>query len=343
MNKNINKIYRGDTWSVELTEEEGTISGNLKILNTNDRRLYNPLFETPDLFLRFSELGLLCWDKTTPLVILKEKIAEFLNKFSYLDNIDSSIYLNEETPIDYFLHQGKIVSQIISIIRINNGDKIFDISLISSRIFDLLKYEYKISQKIKNIPIHERYRFRFQEFEKMLKEENQDKKQGTINKWLIDEIKHQLELAPCINQIESSSSKNDYHLVLKPESLKAAIWFQVADIFTSKKLIKDCSYLLCKKLYTTTRAQRSYCCSTCQTRAKSYRAYHHLSAESPKIINQIERKKVSPEIKEHPQQELEVIRKKVVAKHEEFSSVPEYDADFGFFENEESEKRILGE
>ena len=96
--------------------------------------------------------------------------------------------------------------------------------------------------------------------------------------------------------------------------------------------------MLCKKLYFTTRSNRNNCSSSCQTRAKSYRAYHNLSTE---LSNKNNNPKKPTEISSPPKfQPLQ--KQKEITRHKEFESIEEYDPDFGFFENQESEKRILG-
>ena len=57
------KIFRGDEWDVNLSLSKSHLNGTLKILNTNNRRIYKPLSETPNVFLRFSEIGSLYWEE----------------------------------------------------------------------------------------------------------------------------------------------------------------------------------------------------------------------------------------------------------------------------------------
>ncbi len=309
MNNN-NKIFRGDEWDVNLSFSKNHLNGNLKILNTNQRRVYRPLLETPDVFLRFAEIGFLYWDEIKDTKVLIEKTKEFLNNFSYLHNLD----IFEEISINPFINEAKTAANIISIIKLIDKNNTSNNSLISNRISSLL-------------------------------EENNQKNDAGIHEWMIKTIQKNLQNEPCINQIESSNSNKGVVLTINPTSLKAAIWFQLANIIISKKYIKNCSYLLCKKLYSTTRDKRNYCSSNCQTRAKSYRAYHNLSIErsnkskKPKKISEITSSKTyEPIIKE----------KEFIEEHIEIASIIrqpeiEYDPDHGFFEDLESEKRILGD
>lgn len=298
------KIFRGDEWDVNLSLSKSHLSGTLKILNTNNRRIYKPLSETPDVFLRFSEIGSLYWEQPKEIEILKEKTQQFLNNFSYINDFN----FNQEVSINSFIEEAKTTSNIISIIKLNNKDKSPNISFIFNRITGL-------------------------------SEQKNEKEEDVLNKWMINKIQENLENEPCIHQIETRNSSKSYNLTVNPKSLKAAIWFQIANIIISKKYIKDCSYLLCKKLYFTTRSNRNYCSSSCQTRAKSYRAYHNLSTElSNKNIKPEKSNELSPPPKLQPiQKPNEIIKSK------EYEPIEEYDPDFGFFENQESEKRILGD
>ena len=298
------KIFRGDEWNVNLFLSKNQLSGTLKILNTNNRRIYKPLSETPDVFLRFSEIGSLYWEQPKEIKMLKEKTQQFLNKFSYIKDFN----LNQEISINSFIQEAKITSNIISIIRLNNKNETSNISLISNRI-------------------------------NRLSDQKNEKKEDELNKWMIDKIQENLENEPCVNQIETRNSSKFYNFTVNPKSLKAAVWFQIANIIISKKFIKDCSYLLCKKLYFTTRSKRNYCSSNCQTRAKSYRAYHNLSTE---LSNKNIKPKKQNEIPSPPK--FQPIQKQNEnLNHKEFEAIEEYDPDFGFFENQESEKRILGD
>ena len=117
---NNNKIFRGDEWDVNLSFSKKYLNGTLKILNTNNRRIYSPLSETPDVFLRFSEIGFLYWNQLEDIKILKEKTNLFLNNFSYLHNLD----LNQEISMNSFINEAKTAANIISIIRLNIKNKI---------------------------------------------------------------------------------------------------------------------------------------------------------------------------------------------------------------------------
>ena len=311
---NNNKIFRGDEWDVNLSFSKKYLNGTLKILNTNNRRIYSPLSETPDVFLRFSEIGFLYWNQLEDIKFLKEKTNLFLNNFSYLHNLD----LNQEISMNSFINEAKTAANIISIIRLNNKNKISTIPLISNRI-------------------------------STLSEQRNQKNEDEIHKWMIETIQQNLENEPCVNQIESSKSNNSYNITVRPKSLKAAIWFQIANIIISKKYIKDCSYLLCKKLYSTTRSKRNYCSSSCQTRAKSYRAYHNLSAEQSnqkkisKKISQISSQPKLDPVKKENKFIKEIFEENKKLKPIKKQTSIEYDPDYGFFEDQESEKRILGD
>ena len=135
------KIFRGDEWNVNLFLSKNQLSGTLKILNTNNRRIYKPLSETPDVFLRFSEIGSLYWEQPKEIKMLKEKTQQFLNKFCYIKDFN----LNQEISINSFIQEAKITSNIISIIRLNNKNETPNISLISNRINRLSDQKNDIS------------------------------------------------------------------------------------------------------------------------------------------------------------------------------------------------------
>ena len=76
------------------------------------------------------------------------------------------------------------------------------------------------------------------------------------------------------------------------------------------------------------RKSSSYCNSKCQTRAKSFRAYHSNDEYIPKEVSS------NPELEKNTE-----INK---LSPEEYFIPEEYDVDFGFFDDEISKNRILG-
>ena len=48
----------------------------------------------------------------------------------------------------------------------------------------------------------------------------------------------------------------------------------ISEILSDKYFLKICFYGKCEIIFISRRKSSSYCCPKCQTRAKSYRAYH---------------------------------------------------------------------
>ena len=102
----------------------------------------------------------------------------------------------------------------------------------------------------------------------------------------------------------------------------------ISEILSDKYFLKMCFYGKCEIIFMSRRKSSSYCNPKCQTRAKSYRAYH--SNDSIKETKNIEK--------------TETIENIIVTKlePEKYEIPTEYDVDFGFFDDAETKNRLLG-
>jgi len=115
------------------------------------------------------------------------------------------------------------------------------------------------------------------------------------------------------------------------KSLVDIAWIQLSEVISSEQIVKICSYIKCNMIFDSSRKASAYCNPKCQTRAKSHRAYYGGSKkyleEKPENITKVE--KIEPgNINRLPS--------------EKFTIPKEYDADFGFFEDQDEKNRILG-
>ena len=126
------------------------------------------------------------------------------------------------------------------------------------------------------------------------------------------------------NSIEPNLEKNSEFFI-------DSIWICLSELISDKYFLKICNYPKCEIIFTSRRKSSSYCNSKCQTRAKSYRAYH-----SNEEINKVTKKEISDTSNS-------INNEEVVRLEPENYFIPEqYDVDFGFFDNEIDKKRILG-
>ena len=102
----------------------------------------------------------------------------------------------------------------------------------------------------------------------------------------------------------------------------------ISEILSDKYFFKMCFYGKCEIIFMSRRKSSSYCNPKCQTREKSYRAYH--SNDSIKETKNIEK--------------TETIENIIVTKlePEKYEIPTEYDVDFGFFDDAETKNRLLG-
>ena len=102
----------------------------------------------------------------------------------------------------------------------------------------------------------------------------------------------------------------------------------LSEILSDKYYLKICFYGKCEIIFISRRKSSSYCCPKCQTRAKSYRAYHSNDAIKEPLNNE----------------KVESIENIIVSKlePEKYDIPTEYDVDFGFFDDAETKNRLLG-
>jgi len=112
------------------------------------------------------------------------------------------------------------------------------------------------------------------------------------------------------------------------ESYIDSIWIYLSELLSDKFFIKICNYPKCDIIFLSKRKSSSYCNSKCQTRAKSFRAYHSNDEYTPK------EEASNPE----PDKNTEINK----LSPEEYFIPEEYDVDFGFFDDEITKNRILG-
>lgn len=112
------------------------------------------------------------------------------------------------------------------------------------------------------------------------------------------------------------------------ESFIDSMLISISEILSDKYYLKICFYGKCEIIFISRRKSSSYCCPKCQTRAKSYRAYHSNDAIKEPSNNE----KVEP------------IENIIVSKlePEKYDIPTEYDVDFGFFDDAETKNRLLG-
>ena len=120
---------------------------------------------------------------------------------------------------------------------------------------------------------------------------------------------------------------NEPNIEKNSKSLTDSFWISLSEILSEKYLLKMCCYGKCEIIFISKRKSSSYCNSKCQTRAKSYRAYH--SNDDAEIIN-----------KDNDVQLNNTTQNKL--KPEKYTIPNKYDVDFGFFDDEKTKIRLLG-
>ena len=112
------------------------------------------------------------------------------------------------------------------------------------------------------------------------------------------------------------------------ESFMDSMLISISEILSDKYFLKMCFYGKCEIIFISRRKSSSYCNPKCQTRAKSYRAYH--SNDAIKETSNIEKTETMENI---------IATKLEPEKYE----IPiEYDVDFGFFDDDQTKIRLLG-
>ena len=120
-----------------------------------------------------------------------------------------------------------------------------------------------------------------------------------------------------------------YLLKNDKDSIISSAWIQLSAAISNDKYLKICNHIKCDNFFSTSRIKMAYCSSKCQTRAKSYRAYHG-EIKSAGF-------KIQEEVHKSPQEQ------KVNRLNKENYFIPkEYDTDFGFFDDQDEKNRILG-
>ena len=164
---------------------------------------------------------------------------------------------------------------------------------------------------------------------------NKDNLNKDLNTFLKNNLMNSDQISERINLILKKVSLNfkindlsEPNLEKKSESFMDSILIFISEILSDKYFLKMCFYGKCEIIFMSRRKSSSYCNPKCQTRAKSYRAYH--SNDSIKETKNIEK--------------TETIENIIVTKlePEKYEIPTEYDVDFGFFDDAETKNRLLG-
>ncbi len=164
---------------------------------------------------------------------------------------------------------------------------------------------------------------------------NKDNLNKDLNSFLKNNLMNSDQISERINLILKKVSLNfkindlsEPNLEKKSESFMDSILIFISEILSDKYFLKMCFYGKCEIIFMSRRKSSSYCNPKCQTRAKSYRAYH--SNDSIKETKNIEK--------------TETIENIIVTKlePEKYEIPTEYDVDFGFFDDAETKNRLLG-
>tara|TARA_Y100000591_G_scaffold173700_1_gene150050 strand:+ start:850 stop:1560 length:711 start_codon:yes stop_codon:yes gene_type:complete len=164
---------------------------------------------------------------------------------------------------------------------------------------------------------------------------NKDNLNKDLNSFLKNNLMNSDQISERINLIFKKVSLNfkindlsGPNLEKKPESFMDSMLISISEILSDKYFLKMCFYGKCEIIFMSRRKSSSYCNPKCQTRAKSYRAYH--SNDSIKETTNIEK--------------TETIENIIVTKlePEKYEIPTEYDVDFGFFDDAETKNRLLG-
>ena len=164
---------------------------------------------------------------------------------------------------------------------------------------------------------------------------NKDNLNKDLNSFLKNNLMNSDQISERINLILKKVSLNfkindlsEPNLEKKSESFMDSMLISISEILSDKYFLKMCFYGKCEIIFMSRRKSSSYCNPKCQTRAKSYRAYH--SNDSIKETKNIEK--------------TETIENTIVTKlePEKYEIPTEYDVDFGFFDDAETKNRLLG-
>tara|TARA_B100001115_G_scaffold72607_1_gene53376 strand:- start:411 stop:1121 length:711 start_codon:yes stop_codon:yes gene_type:complete len=164
---------------------------------------------------------------------------------------------------------------------------------------------------------------------------NKDNLNKDLNSFLNNNLMNSNQISERINLILKKVSLNfkindlsEPNLEKTTESFMDSMLISLSEILSDKYFLKMCFYGKCEIIFISRRKSSSYCNSKCQTRAKSYRAYH-----SNDII-----KKPSKIEKTEPIENIIVTR----LDPEKYYIPTEYDVDFGFFDDEQTKIRLIG-
>tara|TARA_Y100000766_G_C18804572_1_gene554818 strand:- start:373 stop:1083 length:711 start_codon:yes stop_codon:yes gene_type:complete len=164
---------------------------------------------------------------------------------------------------------------------------------------------------------------------------NKDNLNKDLNSFLKNNLMNSDQISERINLILKKVSLNfkindlsEPNLEKKSESFMDSMLISISEILSDKYFLKMCFYGKCEIIFMSRRKSSSYCNPKCQTRAKSYRAYH--SNDSIKETKNIEK--------------TETIENIIVTKlePEKYEIPTEYDVDFGFFDDAETKNKLLG-
>ena len=156
-----------------------------------------------------------------------------------------------------------------------------------------------------------------------------------LNSFLNNNLMNSDQISERINLILKKVSLNfkindlsEPNLEKTTESFMDSLLISLSEILSDKYFLKMCFYGKCEIIFISRRKSSSYCNSKCQTRAKSYRAYH--SNDVIKEPSEIEK--------------TEPIENIIVTKldPEKYYIPTEYDVDFGFFDDDQTKIRLLG-
>ena len=164
---------------------------------------------------------------------------------------------------------------------------------------------------------------------------NKDNLNKNLNSFFKNNLMNTDQISERINLILKKVSLNfkindlsEPNLEKRSESFMDSMLISLSEILSEKYFLKMCFYRKCEIIFISRRKSSSYCNPKCQTRAKSYRAYHSNDAiketsnsEKNENIENIILTKLEPEKYEIP---------------------TEYDVDFGFFDDAETKNRLLG-
>ena len=120
-----------------------------------------------------------------------------------------------------------------------------------------------------------------------------------------------------------------YMLKNDKDSIISSAWIQLSAALSNDKYLKICNHIKCDNFFSTSRVKMAYCSSKCQTRAKSYRAYHgELKLTVIKAPEEVSKSLEKGEVNR--------------LNKEKYFIPKEYDIDFGFFDDQNEKNRILG-